>query len=149
MVLGTVDRPAIDPAPRLPVGLPPPASSWEGDTEMALLPRITKVALSVFVLFALTALTSIPTKFPLRALGSWLAAAPAWAGGSPDETLNPRPKATSIKYKSAGLPGTSTANENTSSLGITRAYGTIGLAWSDRVKFAWRLFLASKSRYRM
>jgi hypothetical protein len=55
---------------------------------MGPLPRVCKVALGVLVLFALI---SLPSLRDHRTLGSALAPSVAWAGGSPDETLNPPP----------------------------------------------------------
>lgn len=53
---------------------------------MAILPRVSKLAIGTAVVLALF---SLPTLRTARNLGSALAPSIAWAGGSPDETLKP------------------------------------------------------------
>ena len=55
---------------------------------MGLLPRVLTIALGVT---ALLALLSLPSLRGDRTPGRALAPSVAWAGGSPDETLNPPP----------------------------------------------------------
>lgn len=55
---------------------------------MGLLPRVLKIAFGALVLLALISLPSLRSH---RSLGSALTPSVAWAGGSPDETLNPPP----------------------------------------------------------
>jgi|SRR5687767_6561804 len=55
---------------------------------MGLLPRVLRL---VFGVTALSVLISLPTLRTDRNQGSVITPSIAWAGGSPDETLNPPP----------------------------------------------------------
>lgn len=74
---------------------------------MGLLPRVLTIALGVTALLALLSLPSLRSD---RTLGSALAPSVAWAGGSPDETLNPPP----VPPKSASRIGQSTVQAGVS-----------------------------------
>jgi hypothetical protein len=73
---------------------------------MSLLSRVFKFALLLFLVLALTA---TPELWSPHSIGSWLSATPAWASGSPDETLNPHPQPPSPKH-AASLYGQRNAN---------------------------------------
>jgi hypothetical protein len=75
---------------------------------MALLPRIAKLALATAILVGLTSLPVPPTS---RDPGSALAPSIAWAGGSPDETLNPK-KGPSSRSLTTRTSISKTWNEN-------------------------------------
>jgi hypothetical protein len=62
-------------------------ASAEGKADMGLLPRVSRFALGVLVVLALTSLPAL--RFD-RIPGCALSPQIAWAGGSPDETLNPK-----------------------------------------------------------
>jgi hypothetical protein len=62
-------------------------ASAEGDADMGLVSRLCRPALGVLVLLVLT---SLPTLRSERIPGSALTPRIAVAGGSPDETLDPR-----------------------------------------------------------
>lgn len=65
-------------------------ASAEGEADMGLLPRVSKVAVLVITLFALISLPSIRADVDRSWIpGSAFTPTIAWAGGSPDETLKP------------------------------------------------------------
>jgi hypothetical protein len=62
-------------------------ASAEGDADMGYLPRLSRLLVGVVVLLVLISLPAFRTT---RTPGSVLTPRIAWAGGSPDETLNPK-----------------------------------------------------------
>ncbi len=101
------------------------------------LSRYTKLALAILFFYALTAL---PAPLSSHHSGGCLTATPAWAGGSPDETLDPHPgKASSLKPQRL--------DADAASLGVTRTRTTVRLRWTDRVGMVWKFYLASVLRY--
>ena len=112
---------------------------------MSLLSRHTRLLATFLVLFALST-------FPM--FGSspheidWLSATPAWAGGSPDETLNPTPTPPRASYaptvESDGKAGWSAGS---ASPGATRMTSRAVLSWKERIGIAFRIYLAYKLRF--
>jgi len=78
----------------------------EGDADMSLLPRVSRLAVGILVLLTLI---SLPTLRSKRNPGSALTPSIAWAGGSPDETLKP-PADPPPKAKTVPVIGTNTAD---------------------------------------
>ena len=108
---------------------------------MSLLSRHIRLLAPTLVLLALSAL---PISGPSPTEHRWLSATPAWAGGSPDETLNPQtpPRARGAYLgmeKDGGGAGAA------ASLRTTRP--TSVLSWKERIGIAFRIYLASKLRF--
>jgi hypothetical protein len=110
---------------------------------MGLLFRYRRVALLIALSVALFLVSS--TWSP-HGSGLWPAATPAWAGGSPDETLNPptQPpgKATTRNTDESDL----TAGAKLDSDGAVRTAPSRGRTWLDRWTLVWRLYWTSRLR---
>ena len=108
---------------------------------MGLQVRSLRFALSAAMLFALTALPGVWfDQVPGNAIGT----ATAWAGGTPDETLNPPPTPPK-KSSSVGLRwdyGTSTSDTAI----IHRADRTTRISRIERIKAIWTLLRATTLR---
>ena len=108
---------------------------------MSLFSRLAKIALALFIAFALT---SISGTWSTHGAGSWLSATPAWAG-SPDETLNPPPTP-----KSRYAPGITMQQYDpaaaSTSMQATRTGAGYAIRWTERLAFVWRFYLASVLR---
>ena len=107
---------------------------------MRLLSRISKLALSLLVLLALTA---APNIWSPHLIGTTLSAPPAWAG-SPDETLKPppTPKSSSIRLH----PQSSAQRGSTSDIG-TVTYASSARARFEQLMMVFRINLASVLRF--
>jgi hypothetical protein len=77
---------------------PPLKASAEGDADMGNVPRLSRSLLvrSLLGVVVLLVLISLPVLRTERTPGSVLTPRIAWAGGSPDETLNPKHSSTLI-----------------------------------------------------
>ena len=92
----------------------------------------------------LIALTALPGVWFVQAPGIAIGPATAWAGGTPDETLNPPPappkKASSIGSRwDFGTPTSDTAI-------MKRAERTTRISRIDRIKAIWTLLRATTLR---
>ena len=121
---------------------PPTAPLREGDSEMDLLSRHSKLALLLLVLFALTAGPGIWTSHPTV---SWIAAAPAWAG-SPDETLKPPPNPPPGS-RAAAFSGLGTAPRGVTAVSVTSTRPSRGLERLEHLVIVWKLYLRHALRF--
>jgi len=106
---------------------------------MSLLSRFLKLALLLFVLLTLTAISG--TWSP-HSSGSWLSVTPAWAT-SPDETLKP-PSNPPGGNRSAALHGQQSAQRGVTSVVSAR---TQAISIHTRFVIVWRIALASVLRF--
>jgi hypothetical protein len=108
---------------------------------MGLLPRISKIALAVTLLLALTSLPALRTN---RILGSALTPVLAWAGGSPDETLAPEPAPPPPK-KASSIEPTIAADSNSGTQNLGAAFGR--LKGADRWELLVRIYFMTVLRF--
>lgn len=87
------------------------------------------------ILFALLALTALLAMWAPVSTGP-IGAAPAWASGSPDETLNPQPTP-----KSTQAP---TTTYSASSTTLTTTSTTTTLSWKDYLLLVWKSLAVSR-----
>jgi len=110
---------------------------------MSLLSRHTRLLASMIVLLALSTLPMSGSS-PLEL--DFITATPAWAGGSPDETLNPiPPRAKSVP--TVEYDGAAGWTAEAASTGATRTSTRGLLSLSERIGIAFRIYLAFKLRF--
>ena len=111
---------------------------------MSLLSRHTRLLASVIALLALSTFP-ISGSSPIEL--DFISATPAWAGGSPDETLNPTlpPRAKSVPTVEYDAAAGWTAE--TASTGATRTSTRGLLSLRERIGIAFRIYLAFKLRF--
>ena len=103
---------------------------------MSLLSRHARLVALMFLLFALS---TLPMHF---------SAAPAWAGGSPDETLNPqRPPNRAIAVRPVSVQDDAIGTSDVASYRATRPTSRVVLSWRERFGIAFRIYLASMLRF--
>ena len=108
---------------------------------MGLRVRSIRFALSVAMLFALTAL---PGVWFNQAPGNAIGTATAWAGGTPDETLNPPP---TPPKKSSSIGMRWDYSTSTPETAITRgADRSTRISRIDRIKAIWMLLRVTTLR---
>lgn len=108
---------------------------------MGIRARSLRIALSASMLLALTAL---PGAWFDQAPGNAIGTATAWAGGTPDETLNPPP---TPPKKSSSVGARWDRSTSTSDAAITRsAYPTTRISRIDRIKAIWTLLRVTTLR---
>lgn len=108
---------------------------------MSLLSRNLRFAASIALLFVLSMLP-----LPGTTHRTEIFPATAWAGGSPDETLNPQtpPRARSAYIgvmEDGGGAGAS------ASFRTARPASGAALSWKERIGIAFRIYLASMRRF--
>lgn len=118
----------------------------EGEADMSLLSRFGKLPLAISILLAMFL---VPVTETVHGPGSWPAATPVWAGGSPDETLNPPstpPRARHVTV--VADPSDAPATDATSTLHTTAGAksGTL-MTSTDRWNLLLRICLSSVLRF--
>ena len=106
----------------------------EGDAAMGLLSGTRGTQKLSSILFALLALIALLAMWAPVSTGP-IGAAPAWASGSPDETLNPQPTP-----KSTQAPQT-TYDASSATLTTT---STTTLSWKDYLLLVWKNLAVSR-----
>lgn len=109
---------------------------------MSLLSRHTRLLASMIVLLAFS---TFPMSGSAPVELRWLSATPAWAGGSPDETLNPETPPRRSAY--VGIVEDGSGAGVASSLRTARPTSRVVLSWKEKIGIAFRIYLASKLRF--
>ncbi|HEU4725507.1 MAG TPA: hypothetical protein VFU59_09460 [Candidatus Eisenbacteria bacterium] len=92
----------------------------------------------------LIALTALPGVWNFQAPGNAFGPATAWAGGTPDETLNP-PATPPKKSSSVGFRGDFSTSTPRSAI-TDRSSGFARLSTIERIKLIWTIVRASTLR---
>jgi hypothetical protein len=108
---------------------------------MNLLLRISLCAFAIGTLFALT---TVPVSVPQGHLGAQLVPTPAWAGGSPDETLNPPSNPSKSKSSPTGYSTRTFPSATATSI---KTPTSIESRWIERGVLVWRFYLTSVLRF--
>jgi len=104
---------------------------------MGLHSRLFKLALALFILFALTSIPGTWSPTPHSA-GSWLSVSPAWAG-SPDETLKPRPAGRFVSISLQAQTSAQVASPRTQVVTVRTRF--------EQFVLVWKISLASVLRF--
>jgi hypothetical protein len=123
---------------------PSSTSSREGDADMSLLSRFTKFP---FALSILLAMYLVPLTETAPSPERWLTATPAWAGGSPDETLNPPTTPRGSRQFSIVVGPSSTGDQILAPHATPRASSSTLLRSTDRWTLLLRICLSSVLRF--